>query len=400
MSMMNIKNIKNEKILFFGYTLYLLANIFIESKISNISQMNLILRLIKYLGILFCLLSCFNSLKINKKYFIAFVVLFFFSVVNMIFSKGGSGLIEILIIVICFSIMKTDINKVFKQCITVLTLGYIIVIILSFLGIIQDEVTSRWFGNYMGSFFAGEYIRHQMGFLSSNQIPLTLMIIYIMLIAYKKDSISFFEHLCFLFANLYCFFNFGSRVSFILILFIFILFYLVKIKQKNKTIGTSMCFFWLIFIICGFISISCSYLYNPNSYIWFIINQIFYNRLRWSQAVLKNYGVSFFGFGLEIGKTTGIAGENIIDNGYILLLMQKGVILFIIIIGIWCYITYKAEKEKNYFLLISLLIIAIASLIDDHLISYKMIPFYCLCSVYNLKYKSSNIKNADTKRKK
>lgn len=390
--------LKTENTLILGYNLFLLSNIFIESEIHNFVGMEIFLRLIKYLGIMLCVFSCNNTSKIGIKNCFSFVFLLFLSFSNMLFFHGGSGLIEILIIVLCCTIKRIKISQIFKNSIILLISGHLFVIFLSLFGVINDDVSSRWFGNYMGSFFAGEYVRHKMGFLSSNQIPLTLMIVYLMLIVYKKEKIRFYVHLLFLTLNFYCFFYFGSRVSFLLIIFTFCLYVLVKAKEKTnfkKIHFTPLC--WIIFIVCGIVSVMCSVFYNPNSHAWIIANQIFYNRLRWSHNVLSEYGASLLGFGTIIGKATGPNGENIIDNGYILLLMQRGIFLFVLIIGLWSFITFRAEKKKNYYLMISLFVIAIASLIDAHLLSYKMIPFYCIFTLHT--YQITNFNKYCTKRK-
>ena len=190
--------IKTENIMFLGYSLYLISNIFIESEIHNLSGMNILLRLFKYFGVVFCILSCYKISKIGKKLGCLFFCLLFIATINMLFIQGGSGLIEITIIVLCFTLRKTNISDIFKQCIKILLIGHMCVLILSLLGVLKDEVSSRWVGNYTGTFFAGEYIRHQMGFLSSNQIPLTLMIIYFMVIVYKRGNVKILEHIIFL----------------------------------------------------------------------------------------------------------------------------------------------------------------------------------------------------------
>ena len=87
--------------------------------------------------------------------------------------------------------------------------------------------------------------------------------------------------------------------------------------------------------------------------------------------------LSILGYGLKAGQATGTNGENLVDNGYVLILLQRGIILTIMVIVMWSYLTYIAEKNRDKYMVLSLILIAVASLIDNHLISYKMIPFYC-----------------------
>ena len=370
--------IEKRTIFLTGYSLYILTNVFIESELADLGPMGKILRLLKYMGILFVILSCYNDAKLDIKRTKIIGILIFISLINMIVFNGGTAIVEIAIIIGCFAMIRDNLKDIFKWSIYNLTVGHIIIMLLSFVGILEDHITTRWVGSYMGSFFGGEYIRHQMGFLASNQIPLTLMIVYIMFIAYKKEKITIKEQLLFLILNMCCFISFGARVSFLLIIGAFFVYCILRIRDKffpNWTIKTN--FIWILYPFCMMISVILGYFYNSGSNLWLLLNDIFYNRIRWAHAGLKHYGLSILGYGLKAGQATGTNGENLVDNGYVLILLQRGIILTIMVIVMWSYLTYIAEKNRDKYMVLSLILIAVASLIDNHLISYKMIPFYC-----------------------
>lgn len=370
--------IEKRTIFLTGYSLYILTNVFIESELADLGPMGKILRLLKYMGILFVILSCYNDAKLDIKRTKIIGILIFISLINMIVFNGGTAIVEIAIIIGCFAMIRDNLKDIFKWSIYNLTVGHIIIMLLSFVGILEDHITTRWVGSYMGSFFGGEYIRHQMGFLASNQIPLTLMIVYIMFIAYKKEKITIKEQLLFLILNMCCFISFGARVSFLLIIGAFFVYCILRISDKffpNWTIKTN--FIWILYPFCMMISVILGYFYNSGSNLWLLLNDIFYNRIRWAHAGLKHYGLSILGYGLKAGQATGTNGENLVDNGYVLILLQRGIILAIMVIVMWSYLTYIAEKNRDKYMVLSLILIAVASLIDNHLISYKMIPFYC-----------------------
>ena len=370
--------IEKRTIFLTGYSLYILTNVFIESELADLGPMGKILRLLKYMGILFVILSCYNDAKLDIKRTKIIGILIFISLINMIVFNGRTAIVEIAIIIGCFAMIRDNLKDIFKWSIYNLTVGHIIIMLLSFVGILEDHITTRWVGSYMGSFFGGEYIRHQMGFLASNQIPLTLMIVYIMFIAYKKEKITIKEQLLFLILNMCCFISFGARVSFLLIIGAFFVYCILRISDKffpNWTIKTN--FIWILYPFCMMISVILGYFYNSGSNLWLLLNDIFYNRIRWAHAGLKHYGLSILGYGLKAGQATGTNGENLVDNGYVLILLQRGIILTIMVIVMWSYLTYIAEKNRDKYMVLSLILIAVASLIDNHLISYKMIPFYC-----------------------
>lgn len=370
--------VKKRMIFLIGYSVYILTNVFIESELADLGSMGMILRLLKYMGIFLVILSCYSDTKLDIKRTEILGSLIFISLINMIVFDGGTGIVEIAIIVGCFAMIRDSLRDIFKWSIYNLAAGHIIIMLLSMIGILEDRVTTRWVGSYMGSFFGGEYIRHQMGFLASNQIPLTLMIIYIMFIAYKKEKISLKEHVIFLILNMFCFISFGARVSFLLIIGAFFVYCILKLSDKafeNWTIKTN--FIWSLFPICMMISLILGYFYNANSRLWLLLNDILYNRIRWAHAGLKHYGLSILGYGLKAGQATGANGENLVDNGYVLILLQRGIIITVMVILMWSYLTYMAEKSRDKYMVLALILIAGASLIDNHLITYKMIPFYC-----------------------
>ena len=226
---------------------------------------------------------------------------------------------------------------------------------------------------------------HQMVFLSSNQIPLTLMIVYTLVIVTKQNRVKTIEHIFFLIANYWCFINFGARVSFILIIFTFIWYESIRLSSHKRCFRHKP-YMWLSYPGCATISLVSAYLYNYNSRIWVVLNEIFYNRIRWSHAALIRYGIPLIGYGINAGKATGADGENLVDNAYVLTMIQKGVIIALIVVFLLSYLTYRAEKANNRYLVLALVVIAVACLIDDHLISYKIIPFYILAfsNVYNV----------------
>ena len=152
--------IEKRTIFLTGYSLYILTNVFIESELADLGPMGKILRLLKYMGILFVILSCYNDAKLDIKRTKIIGILIFISLINMIVFNGGTAIVEIAIIIGCFAMIRDNLKDIFKWSIYNLTVGHIIIMLLSFVGILEDHITTRWVGSYMGSFFGGEYIRH------------------------------------------------------------------------------------------------------------------------------------------------------------------------------------------------------------------------------------------------
>lgn len=58
--------------------------------------------------------------------------------------------------------------------------------------------------------------------------------------------------------------------------------------------------------------------------------------------------------------------------------IQSGIIIGIGIILMWAILTWLSIKYENKYILLILLMIAIANLIDCQFSSYRTLPFYCI----------------------
>ena len=84
-------------------------------------------------------------------------------------------------------------------------MSHIAIIVCVFLNIIQDSVTTRTVGS--SGLLSGIYLRHNMGFLIHNQIPLTFMLLYLSMIAWKKEKLKLSTNLVVVIANYFLFKN-------------------------------------------------------------------------------------------------------------------------------------------------------------------------------------------------
>lgn len=391
----------------FLYCIYIANCVFSESHLIDFQFIDFLLTLVRY-GVIVVLFTLFLSnakSSIKREIFIPLLIVVSSALINMIFCGGGTSFISILIISITFRQYNIKSDRLFINTIKTLIITNLIVIILCFDGFIEDTIGLRVLGSEIGKFFEGSYVRHSYGFLTANQLPLTLLIIYILRIAYKREKMKLIEHIIFAVMDFIFFRIFGSRAAFILLALAIILYfwgkYLLEKKKKRR------CFAWIIYPVCAAISIFLSVMYNSSSLTWRYINNVLMNRITMSNNALKQYGVTLFGNGISAIYTWNDTMSNFttstLDNGYVSLLVQRGIIIFVCVLFVWCTLTYRAQKNGNIYLLFGLLILAIANIIDSHLLSYKVIPYFCLYMELNsellessklklLKRKLTNIK--------
>ncbi len=275
-----------------------------------------------------------------------------------------------------------SVQKIFSYSIGTLTASHLFVMLCAKIGILQDELDYRYIGDYAGSFFGGQYIRHNMGFLVHNQVALAFLIVYLLLIVYRQNTLKWYENAVIMVLNFIIFKFFGSRIVFLLTVFACIAYYAVRFLgtvTKNRNTGYRNGISFLAYPFCALLSLIASVTFDPRSSLSRMLDLLFNNRLNLAKAAVDFYGFHILGAGKLAGSyNSTVLANNTVDNGYVLLFIQQGIIAALLIIGLWTYVTYAVQRRGNGFLTLALLILAAENLVNAHLTSYKMLPFFCL----------------------
>ena len=349
--------------------IYIMNEVFSETQLINISAMASILAIIRYSILAVLIISIFlKNVGIGKNIFFPFFIMCLFLVFNLFFMGSGISFIPIIL----FTIVLKDysLQKIFKWSLYALIFSHLFIIACTYLGILNDNIETRYLSSDSSGIFSGMYYRHDMGFLIHNQIPLFFLIIYFYIIAYKRSNITIVENIIYMIFNCFIFKMCGARVVFILVFITYIGFYFIKLSKNIRMRNTTIPWH-LIYPVLTAASFIVFLGYNSRSKFWNFLNAIFNNRIKFANEAINNYGISFFGAGKNL---TG----NTVGNGYISITLINGIIVFIIVIGIWTYLTYLAEKKNNRYLILVLFMLAIENLINTHLGSFKLIPFFCI----------------------
>lgn len=372
-----------KKSFLFFYGLFIIDCVLSESHIVDNMISDFFLTVVRYSS-----LACLTfvgmykgKFKTNRKLWLGcFLILC--ALINAVFYGGGTSLLCIAVVLMAYKECHANSKELFSFTMKMIAGASISVFLLSLLGLIKDTVGTRVVGLEMGAFFARTYVRHSYGFIAANLFPLNLVIMYILRISYKGNDVTFSENIAWLVTD-FVFFNvFGSRISFI-ILFVDIVACLLlqlshKVKSRKKLLKNHFPKWWMCFPVCFAISAFASFKYDVNSSQWRYINNVFMDRFRMAHFAIRQYGVSAFGKGMEASQYINGIENAVIDNGYISVLLQNGIFICLIVIVAWSFLTYNAERQKREYLLVGLVSLAVMNVIDAHLISYKMLPFYCL----------------------
>ena len=396
--MINIRNIKlssidDNKAFYILIVLYLFNQVFSETQFMSVHSINILLFVVRYAvlgGFAFLFFS--HDRKISETKLMVLGVMLIFVILSLILKDGGLSFFPMTLIILCSK--GRSVSKTFRLTIITLIITHLMVIVAAKIGIVEDKVEIRFIGDTPGSVLGGLYERHNMGFMVHNQVALSFFIVYMLLIAYRRENITFIENSIIMILNYYIFVLFGSRIVFILGITSCALYYLLKfviILRKNKTSKLRCPIWFLSFFICAIVSFVITLSYSYNNSFSVMMDTILNNRLRLGKEALGYYGLGLLSFGQTAGSynSTELL-NNTVDNGYIATYLQMGLVSALLLIGLWTYIAYICEKKGNPFLILVFVMIAVENIVNSHLGSYKMLPFFCMLMNENDPFLNNN----------
>lgn len=152
--------------------------------------------------------------------------------------------------------------------------------------------------------------------------------------------------------------------------------------------------------ICAAGILILSMLYTKGSSIFLKLDSILSQRLSFSKKGMEVYGFSIFGQYIPMqgngGSTETPLNYFFLDSSYISILLQYGLIMFVMILILWGIIGLRARKEKDWVLLWILAIIAFQSIMEQHLLDISYNPFlWILFAETGKKRKQKKISGAE-----
>ena len=154
--------------------------------------------------------------------------------------------------------------------------------------------------------------------------------------------------------------------------------------------------------ICAAGILILSMLYTKGSSIFLKLDSILSQRLSFSKKGMEVYGFSIFGQYIPMqgngGSTETPSNYFFLDSSYISILLQYGLIIFMMILILWGIIGFRARKEKDWVLLWILAMIAFQSIMEQHLLDISYNPFFGFClQKQERKRKQKKISGAEKK---
>ena len=123
--------------------------------------------------------------------------------------------------------------------------------------------------------------------------------------------------------------------------------------------------------MAGWIILAARY-YNPENPLLSRINTILNTRLSLGKKGFRKYGVSLLGTTVKY-KTTGGKLEEVknyfnLDSSYLMILINFGILMFLVLLALFVWSSYRAREEQDVLLLLLLTVIAAESFMENRLI--------------------------------
>lgn len=369
--------IKAGTLYYFALYVTIVIYVFSDSQLSSFSTWSNVLYIMRIgiIGVFFMFIMNHN-IALSRRNALVTAILILMFLINIIIFDGSTTGISIFLIAIASS--GKDLKKIFKIVIHAIAESTLIIVGLCQLGILNDNINTRWIGSYAGS-FAGEYVRHSFGFVVHNQIPLNFLLVTMLYVVYRNTKITLWENVVLIMLNSYIFSLFGARVTYILVFALLIInaiLWLINSYRKKQMHIKFRVIYYFIFPCMMLVSFIMAWLYDTNNRGLYWLNLYFNNRILFAQQALDKYGFSLFGYGKNAASY--VLDAFTVDNGYVMTYIQQGIVVLLITLVIYEVLISKAIRDENVHLLFVLVFLYVENLINAHLLVYQLIPIYCI----------------------
>lgn len=299
---------------------------------------------------------------------------------TFVFSWIATGYEFLFDISLCiFGSMNVDSKKILKSYIWCGSIILIMAMLGAFTGAITDLLYQK-----------SERYRHSFGIVYTTDFATHIVYLFLAaMVFYKKIPKSVFILIAlglsgFIYQTAYA--KCSTLVLFLAAIGIFLLWLIEKLENRFSFLFCLKCLLrkygFLMFPCCIVLMCGLMVLYNPEQPVFLWLNTTLSNRLALSHSAFLQYGIRAFGTPFPLignGANTVSQGTyNFVDTSYCLILLRYG---FFVLLAACIYgmrVTYGAGKIKNDRLLLAIVLVAIHSMIEHHLLEPEYNVFLLL----------------------
>lgn len=302
--------------------------------------------------------------------------LFFILFAGIALGAQYSGrVIDCLLFIYCSR--NRSFRRIAKAALVFMCMAFLLVVMSAAKGIIQNYIT-----------YSQGRTREYLGFryaLYPSQLIFTITCLFIYLREWRMRLI---EYILLAAINYIVFNATQSRLSFYLSIAMLVLAAIMKITRGAVILGRGVGFVCsLSFIICSCIMLILTISYSSDNSTLLLLDSsdILSGRLVLGKNALNQYGILpfgqyiyFVGNGIDFSGIKTVGTYNYVDSLYVLMLVEYGWVFFAGFIAMFTIVSWKSWKNRNPWLLLVIVFLALHGTIDDLILHLYFNPFILL----------------------
>lgn len=329
----------------------------------------LLFKIMTYSSYLLVVVSFLLTPGMKTKEFVKVLIIVAITAIGSVFI--GNGIL--LTLIYLYGAKDINVEKVFWIVGYLYIIIFILIILFSLVGVIDN-----W------DFPQGGIrpTRWGLGFTYPTHTSSVLFMAFLIFCYLKKERMTILMVVILEVINLGIFLYTDSRAGMMLSSVTPIVFYLLKFTKKEYSKNKVGWILQFSFPLCAVITYICTMLYNGQG-ILEKINGWLSGRLYYSNYSMNIYGVHLFGQRIQwvgwggIGHTQTQLSDvyNFVDSSYLKLLLENGIIVWLLIMVLWITISIYAYRNNKKYLLWALTFLAIYCTVEQWLMNLGTNPF-------------------------
>lgn len=354
--------VDNDLLFQVAFGLWIISEYFLNSFFSvNYSYYPfLVLKIISVLLFVFCILFFHRNIKTFALFFMAFwlLILCISNYLNKSLLTVNDSIFTWLIFLAASNI---DFKKICKSAITIQIICSIFIILSAKLGIITDYISI--YEGRVRDCLGATYV----GFLPINFCNIFFCCLYVYLPNKKMFKKNWWILIALNLIELF-FYKFTDVRQILYIIIVTDLLYLVIININLQKLNVFKYISMSLWPLFAFGIYKLSLLFSWGNYKLSLLNHLLSARLQFNQQALYLYPINLFGNYISYNMGSSIrsyADYFYIDTGYIETLLKSGIIILLILIGVYVYLTKKSFEDDNKILFLWFTILSVMNMINN-----------------------------------
>lgn len=200
--------------------------------------------------------------------------------------------------------------------------------------------------------------RYSLGFTMPNAAHVIFLVTAALYIAVNYKKFGLVHAVVITFINVILYEQTDCRAGFVILIVIVVLALVFKIDKVYKAVGRAAPY---LFCVCALVGFAFAALYGKVGFIN-RLDTILSCRFSYSQLFLNTFGIGLIG----CDASSLVSGSIVMDVAYVNLVVNYGVIAFILVMSTFTAITYKSYRGGDKGLTVALIAMALLGMVENY----------------------------------